>query len=64
MVLAEATRIDGGSNHWVDRIDSGFGQLMLYLFMMTTVDLVMMNKGSADAIRRCSMKDESTIVLI
>ena len=64
MVLVEARHIDGGSNHWVDSIDGGFGQLMHDLVMMVMVDLVMIRRDRLDAIKRCSTRVESTTVII
>ena len=34
MTLVEVTHIDGGCNHWMDRIDGGFRELMHDLVMM------------------------------
>ena len=41
-MLVEVTYIYGQSNHWIDRIISGFGSLMMDLVMMVVVDFVMM----------------------
>ena len=46
MMLVEAMHIDGGFDRWIDIIDSGFGQLMHDLVMMTAIDLVMIKDGS------------------
>ena len=52
MVLVEATRIDGGSDRWVGRIDDRFVYLMHDLVIMTVDYLVIIK----DKLTRCYKK--------
>ena len=43
-MIVEVMRIDGGSHHWINRINNGFGKLIQDLVMMVMVNLVMIKR--------------------